>query len=206
VVAELPSTGPDPAALGGLLDDAAQVRRLLDGIDEHAVVAGYSYGGMVLTEVADHPRIARSVYVTAFWPPPGMSLTDLVGGELPHWIVVDPSGTAVGETDDLETAHRILCADLDRERFRPWHSRRSWSSMAAFGTPGSGPARSHPTSYVICTRDAAIPPEAQEQMAAQSDTVVRLVSAHCPQLSIPAELAVVLEREAARVPTSTVPA
>lgn len=57
-IARLPSTGTDPAALGGLADDVTEVRRLVDAAGEPVVLVGHSYGGMIVTELADHPAVA----------------------------------------------------------------------------------------------------------------------------------------------------
>ena len=68
VVDQLPSGGTDPALLGDLSDDADHVRGMLDAMDEPVVLVGHSYGGMVITELADHPKVRHSVYLTAVWP------------------------------------------------------------------------------------------------------------------------------------------
>ena len=65
---------------------------------------------------------------------------------------------------------------------------------ASATTPSSAPARAHPTTYVVCEQDRALPPPAQEQMAAAADRVERLPSSHQPMLSMPDELATVLAR------------
>jgi pimeloyl-ACP methyl ester carboxylesterase len=89
VIDQLPSGGTDPTQLGGLSDDAEQVRRLVDGID-NAVLVGHSYGGMVITELANHPNVAHTVYLTAVWPQRGQSVNDLYGGVLPRPITRRP--------------------------------------------------------------------------------------------------------------------
>lgn len=72
--------GDDRASVG--LEDAAQ--SLLAYLVAHDLnnvrLAGHSYGGMVISRVAElaPERIARLVYVNAFVPNPGESLTDLV--------------------------------------------------------------------------------------------------------------------------------
>ena len=68
VVDQLPSAGTDPASLGDLTTDANYVRQVLDTIDEPVVLVGHSYGGMVITELADHPKVRHTVYLAAFWP------------------------------------------------------------------------------------------------------------------------------------------
>lgn len=205
VLAELPSTGSDPAALGGLADDVAEVRRLLDAGDGPSVLVGHSYGGMVLTEVADHPGIAGSVYVSAFWPCRGQGLADMLP-ELLEWMQVHPSGTALGVSEDPVATHRGLAADLDAERWRPWHDALGYSSLADFGHVASAPDRRHPVTYVICERDAALVPELQEALAARADRVARIDTSHSPMLADPRGLAHLLEEAAAAAGVAGAPA
>ncbi|PVZ08861.1 alpha/beta fold hydrolase [Actinomycetospora cinnamomea] len=195
VLAELPSTGPDPAALGGLADDVAEVRRLLDGGDGRAVLVGHSYGGLVLTEIADHPGIACSVYVSAFWPARGQGITDMLP-ELLDWMQVHPGGAAVGTSGDPEVTRRGLAADLDAERWRPWHDALGYSSLADFAHRAIAPDRRHPVTYLICQRDAALVPSLQEGMAARADRVARIDTSHSPMLVDPRGLARLLEEAA----------
>jgi pimeloyl-ACP methyl ester carboxylesterase len=196
VVDQLPSAGTDPASLGDLTADANYVRHLLDTLDEPVVLVGHSYGGMVITELADHPKVRHSVYVAAFWPQRGQSLLDLLGeGPMPNWIVPRDDG-ALEITDDFEIARDALCADLDRDRTREMFSHVVLQSGAAFGTPSTAPDRRHPTTYMITEQesDNCIPVAAQEAMSANADEVVRLPAAHMVQLSRPDELAQALGR------------
>src|ERR1700730_16969856 len=61
VVEQLPSAGPDPATLGDLQADVDCVRRVVEAVGQPVVLVGHSYGGMVLTELADHPAVAHAV-------------------------------------------------------------------------------------------------------------------------------------------------
>jgi pimeloyl-ACP methyl ester carboxylesterase len=196
LVAELPSTGTDAADLGDLYADATTVRAMLDTVDGPAVLVGHSYGGMVITEVADHPAIARTVYLSALWPARGQSVLD-VFGELPPdgWIVPTTDGAAVTVTDDLDVAHGTLAADVDRTRFADVHAAFLLSSTSALGEASTAPDRTHPVTYVVLGRDNAIPPEAQEAMAARADDVQRIPgSSHAPMLADPEGLAALLAR------------
>jgi pimeloyl-ACP methyl ester carboxylesterase len=187
-----PTAGVDPAKLGDLAADAEHVRARLDETGGPVVLVGHSYAGMVITEVADHPAICHSVYLAAFWPPKGMSLFDLFGEEeLPDWIV-DREDGSLALTDDLERLHQALFADLDSARAKWAQEQFVLQSAAAYDSKSTAPARSHPVTYVVCTEDEAVPVPVQEAMAAGADNVVRMRSAHCPQLSRPEELADVL--------------
>ncbi len=193
-VDQLPSAGTDPASSGDVIADAAKVRQVLDGLPEPVVIVGHSYGGMVITELADDPRVRHSVYLAAFWPQRDQSLADMLGdGPLPGWIVAHDDGSAT-VVDDVDVAREVLCADLDRERAAEIHSRFVLQSLASFATPSTAPDRGHPTTFMICEQDNAVPPPAQEAMSANADHVVRLASAHIPQASVTEALAEALGR------------
>jgi pimeloyl-ACP methyl ester carboxylesterase len=192
-VAELPSTGTDPSALGDVADDVAEVRRLVVASGEPVVLVGHSYGGLVITEVADEPNVSHSVYVSAFLPERGQSLADLVSGPL-DWVVATDDGAAIHVTDDLDRASEVLFADLDPAQRKEMHGRLMYSAAAGLGTPAAAPDRTHPVTYVVLEQDNAIPPEAQEAMAARADHVERMSTSHCPQLADPDGLAAILSR------------
>lgn len=191
-VVDLPSSGTAAADLGDLQADIATVRRTLDRTGAEIVLVAHSAGGMVLTEFADHPSVQHSVYLAAFWPQRGQSLAELVGGGLPGWIVTRDDGTAQ-VSDDLEMARQALCADIDAGRFAAEvHPRFVLTSLSMLAAPSTAPQPTHLTTYIICEQDQAIPPQAQEAMAAAANHVVRLPSSHTPFLSMPKHLASVL--------------
>lgn len=191
VVDQLPSSGPDPAALGDLAADTAHLRELLDDTPD-AVLVAHSYGGVVSTEVADHPAIRHSVYVAAYWPERGRSMLDLLGaGPLSSWIVPHSDGT-IGVSDDVDAVRAALCPDLDAGHAAEFHRRLGLQAGAAVATPCAAPDRNHATTYMVAERDIELRAAAQEAMAARADHVVRIAAAHMVMLSRPAELAAVL--------------
>ncbi|MFR9803996.1 alpha/beta fold hydrolase [Pseudonocardia sp. RS010] len=194
VVPQLPSSGPDPSALGDLVADAEVVRRHVGSAEEPVVLVGHSYGGMVITELADHPDVAHSVYVAAFWPARGASVFDMLSTMPPlTWAAPQDDGT-MRVTDDLAEAHRALCADVPWDRAEPLLRRARPQSLASAVAPSSAPDRTHPVTYVICEDDATFPVTAQEAMAAAADHVERLPSSHAPMFSMPDRLVEVLDR------------
>jgi pimeloyl-ACP methyl ester carboxylesterase len=200
VAPDLASSGPDPAALGGLHDDVEAVRRALEDLGGDAVVVAHSGGGLALAELADHPAVRHSVYVAGLRPQPGQTAAELLGGGAAPWMAVSPEEGAVRVSDDPDTVHAALCADIERDRFlRDVRPQYVAMSLQVLGESCSAPASGHPTTYVICEDDRAIPVEAQEAMAALGDHVERLPSSHSPLLSMPERLAEVLERAATRV-------
>jgi pimeloyl-ACP methyl ester carboxylesterase len=201
VIEQLPSAGPDGAELGGLDADVDCVRARLSALGDSVVVCGHSYAGVLMTELADHPAIARSIYLAAFWPAEGQSLLGLVGGVPPDWIVGRDDGS-LAITEDVARAHQVLFGDLDADRAAATHERLASQSAASFLAPSGAATRSHPATYVLCTEDHAVPPPLQEAMAARAEDVVRLQSAHFAQLSRPRELAELLSAAVDRSPSA----
>jgi pimeloyl-ACP methyl ester carboxylesterase len=49
-----------------LADDVVATRRIIDAQDGPVVLVGHSYGGVVITEAGNDPKVARLVYIAAF--------------------------------------------------------------------------------------------------------------------------------------------
>jgi pimeloyl-ACP methyl ester carboxylesterase len=192
VIDRLPTAGSEAGRLGDLAADAEHVRERLDAAGGPVVLCGHSYGGMVITEVADHPAIVHSVYLAALWPPEGVSVLDLFNNEVPDWVIEHEDGT-MSVTEDFERSHQVMCADVDRDRAEWMRELLVLQSRAGFEAKSSAPERTHPVTYIICTEDQAIPPPAQEAMSAPADNKIRMESGHFPQLSRTEELADALE-------------
>lgn len=194
---DLPSSGPDPTALGGLQDDVDTVRRALDAVGTDVVLVGHSGGGLHLADLADHPAVRHSVYVAALRPRRGQSAADLIGGQIPPWMTASPEEGVVRVSDDPDTVRAALCADVEEERFlRDVYPRYVPMSLKVLADTCSAPVAGHEATYVICEQDQAVPVAAQEAMAGLADHVERLPSSHSPLLSMPDRLAQVLERAA----------
>ncbi len=55
-------------------DDVAYTKRALAAQDGPAILVGHSYGGAVITEAGNDPKVAGLVYITAFAPDKGESV------------------------------------------------------------------------------------------------------------------------------------
>jgi pimeloyl-ACP methyl ester carboxylesterase len=79
-------------ALHSLADDIATVKRAIDliGASGPTIIVGHSYGGMVITNAAyNNSKIKGLVYLAAFVPNYGQSLSDLVdSSNLPNGFLV----------------------------------------------------------------------------------------------------------------------
>src|SRR5690349_18366351 len=61
-----------------LADDVAVTRRALATVDGSAILVGHSYGGVVITEAGNDPTVAGLVYIAAFAPDRGESVSSLI--------------------------------------------------------------------------------------------------------------------------------
>src|SRR4029450_5786264 len=61
-----------------LADDVAVTRRVIAAQDGPVLLVGHSYGGAVITEAGNDPKVAGLVYVAAFAPDAGESVSSLI--------------------------------------------------------------------------------------------------------------------------------
>src|SRR5476651_2029562 len=61
-----------------LADDVAVTKRMLAAQNGPAILVGHSYGGVVITEAGNDPKVAGLVYITAFAPDKGESVSSLI--------------------------------------------------------------------------------------------------------------------------------
>src|SRR5213079_3780057 len=59
-------------------DDVTAVKRILAVQDGPSILVGHSYGGAVITEAGNDPKVAALVYIAAFAPDKGESVATLI--------------------------------------------------------------------------------------------------------------------------------
>jgi pimeloyl-ACP methyl ester carboxylesterase len=183
---DLPSHGGDTAVLGGLHDDAAVVRSALAGLPDELVVVAHSYGGAVVGEaLAGRSNIRQVVYLAAFMLEIGESLLGIAGGSAPPFWEATPDGRAWRALNP-EVVFYNDCSPADIE----WAMNRLQPQSASSFTETLVGAnwQDHPSTYIVCERDQALPVVAQEAMSKRASEVVRLDSGHSPFISQPDQL------------------
>src|SRR5213592_1438184 len=66
-----------------LADDVAATKRVIAAQDGPVILVGHSYGGAVITEAGNDPKVAGLVYITAFAPDRGESVSSLIKDPVP---------------------------------------------------------------------------------------------------------------------------
>src|SRR5438445_1094332 len=67
-----------------LADDVAVTKRTIAAQNGPVILVGHSYGGAVITEAGNDPKVAGLVYVTAFAPDKGESVSSLIKDPPPN--------------------------------------------------------------------------------------------------------------------------
>jgi pimeloyl-ACP methyl ester carboxylesterase len=184
----LPSCGEaTPSQVdGGLVADAAELRRILDEVDS-AIVVGHSYGGTVIAEAGHHPAVASLVFISSYLPDPGQSQGMIVGGESdPVSIGDNGDGTlALVGYDVASFGARFLQDASERARYEAWE-RVTAQAVGAFTTPTSTVGwMGVDSTYIVCGEDRSTSVELQRFHAARATRSVELPTGHHPFISRP---------------------
>ncbi|UXH76168.1 alpha/beta fold hydrolase [Roseateles amylovorans] len=178
--------------LTSLADDVAATRRALDAQTGPVVLVGHSWGGMVITEIGNHPRVKSLVYVAAFAPSEGQSVADL-NKEYPA-----PSGLSHVVSDkegffslSFEGITKHFAQDLPLSQTRLIAATQGPIRGQNFEEKVTAAAwRTKPSWFVVSDQDLMIQPAQQVDSARKiSAKTVRLQAGHVPQLSKPNEVA-----------------
>jgi pimeloyl-ACP methyl ester carboxylesterase len=63
-----------------LADDVAATKLIIDAQNGPVILVGHSYGGVVITEAGNDPKVVGLVYIAAFAPDRGESVSTLIKG------------------------------------------------------------------------------------------------------------------------------
>jgi len=175
-----------------LADDVAATRRVLAEQDGPTILVGHSYGGVVISEAGNDPKVAGLVYVAAFAPDAGESVSSLIANPPPGAAVppILPPKDGFLFLDKAKFA-ASFAADLEPSvaEFRA-NSQVPWGLAALEGAVTSPAWKERPAWYVIATDDKMIPPPAQYAMSKRiGAAVVEVKASHAVYESQPGAVA-----------------
>jgi len=178
--------------LTSFADDVAATKRIIDAQDGPVLLVGHSYGGAIITEAGNDPKVVGLVYVAAFAPDTGESSGGLAKpyGPTPGvtelrpladgFLVLTPKGVEEDFAGDLSPAEKdlllatqtptqgaVLGATISTAA---WHAKPSW--------------------FVIAANDRMISPEQERATAKRMNSqTLTLPTSHVPMLAKPKEVA-----------------
>jgi pimeloyl-ACP methyl ester carboxylesterase len=183
-------------------DDVAATKLILDAQDRPVILVGHSYGGVVITEAGNHPKVVGLVYVAAFAPSEGESVDALISNPPPGAPVPPILAPQDGRLFlDREKFHAAFAADLDPEEAAFMaDSQVPWGVDALRGTITKAAWRTKPSWYLVSSEDRMIPPAAQRLMATRAGaTMVEEKGSHAIYVSQPKAVAALIARAATGV-------
>jgi pimeloyl-ACP methyl ester carboxylesterase len=163
------------------------------------ILVGHSYGGVVITEAGNDPRVAGLVYVAAFAPDKGESVSTLIkdpppGAPVPPilppqdgYLFLDKAKFTASFAADVAADKAVFMAD----------SQVPWGVGALSGTISEPAWKTKPSWYLVATDDKMIPPDAQRAMSKRAgSTVVEVKGSHAVYVSQPRAVASLIEKAA----------
>lgn len=181
--------------LSSLEDDVKATQLALDKQDGPTILAGHSWGGTVITEAGNHPKVAALVYIAALQPDNGETSIQWLqtAPPAPENGVLPPDDKGIAYYDKAKF-HKGFAADISKE-----DADFMFASQGAFYAKGFTTAITHaawrdkPAYGVIATEDKSIVPEIQHAMYKRSNTkITEVKGSHVIFLSQPEKVASVI--------------
>jgi pimeloyl-ACP methyl ester carboxylesterase len=183
-----------------LADDVAVTKRAVAAQNGPVILVGHSYGGVVITEAGNDPNVAGLVFISAFAPDKGESVSSLIkdpppGAPVPPilppqdgYIFLDKAKFPAAFAADVSPDVASFMAD----------SQVPWGVEALSGAISQPAWRTKPSWCLVSTEDKMIPPDAQRAMSKRAgSTVVEVKGSHAVYVSQPRAVAHFIEKAAA---------
>jgi pimeloyl-ACP methyl ester carboxylesterase len=185
-----------------LADDVAATRLAIAQAPGPVLLVGHSYGGVVVTEAGNDPKVAGVVYIAAFAPDRGESVQSIIANPPPGapvppilppvdgYLFLDKAKFRASFAADVGEAKAAFMAD----------SQVPWGVNALSGAVTEPAWKTKPSWYLVATEDKMIPPPAQRLMSKRAGaTVVEAAGSHAIYVSKPEAVAALIARAAQSV-------
>lgn len=173
--------------------DVSAVRRVLDLQTGPVILVGHSYGGALITETGNDPKVKALVYISALQPEAGESPFELLQSK-------PAASQAVKFTSDgyayLDPAHyqEDFAADLPKADTDFMADSQMFVAVECLQAPVSVAAWHEKPSYaIVATKDRSLNPDLQRFMYQRSKSkVTELDGSHATYISQPDAVAAVI--------------
>ncbi len=185
-----------------LAGDVAATKLILTAQDGEAILVGHSYGGAVITEAGNDPKVAALVYIAAFAPDKGESVNTLIKDPVPgapvppilppqdDYLFLDKTKFAASFAGDVDADKAAFMGD----------SQVPWGVEALSGEISEPAWKTKPSWYLVATEDRMIPPDAQRFMSKRAGSkVTEVKGSHAIYVSQPRAVADLIEQAAKSV-------
>jgi pimeloyl-ACP methyl ester carboxylesterase len=182
-----------------LATDVAATKSAIASAKGDVVLVGHSYGGVVISEAGNDPKVKALAYIAAFAPDKGESVSSLIANPPPGapvppilppqdgFLFLDKARFAASFAADVKPELASFMAD----------SQVPWGVEALAGAVTQPAWRAKPTWYLVASDDHMIPPPAQRAMAERSGAKVSETSgSHAVYVSKPEAVVAVIKAAA----------
>jgi pimeloyl-ACP methyl ester carboxylesterase len=184
-------------------EDVKFTKSVIDQQPGPVVLVGHSYGGSVITEAGNDPKVAALVYIAAFALDTGESCATIEKA-------LPPATTGIKATADgyfyIDPAvfHADFAGDVPQTKADFMAISQVLISADSFTHAVTTPAwKSKPTWYMVATADRSINPDQERMMAKRAHAkTVEVNSSHVAYISHPNETAKLIEEAAAGAPAN----
>lgn len=181
--------------LSSLKDDVAAANRIIDKQDGPVILVGHSWGGSVITEAGNNPKVVALVYIAAFAP-----------GDNENTLQWATSLPAAPENGILAPDEKGIIY-FDKAKFHAGFAADSSKELADFMFASQGPIagqsfldkittaawKSKPSYGIVATEDKAINPDIERNMYKRANfKVTEIKGSHTIFISQPAKVANVI--------------
>lgn len=187
--------------LTSLRDDVEATRRIIALQDGPVLLVGHSWGGVVISEAGNDPKVAGLVYVAAFAPDNGESLNDVaktaspapgneqVRADASGFLSLTPKGIHEDFAQDLPIAERRLILATQGQ----------WAALTTNEKVSKAAWHEKPSWFIVAAKDRMINPALQKVLAGKINAqTLELSASHVPMLSQPVKVASFITQAAAR--------
>ena len=179
-----------------LKDDVAATEHAIAAARHPVILVGHSYGGSVITEAGNDPKVRSLVYLAAFAPDAGESVAKLAATPVPGeagapllppkdgFLIVDPAKFPKAFAADVDAGTTAFMA----------RSQVPWGLSAVGGVVTTPAWKTKPSYFLVTTQDRMVPPTAQRVMAKRAHAKTQEIrSSHAVMMSHPDEVAAFIE-------------
>jgi pimeloyl-ACP methyl ester carboxylesterase len=184
-------------------EDQKYTKAAIDAMDGPVVLVGHSYGGSIITEAGNDPKVSALVYIAAFALDNGESCASI------EQALPQDSKAFKPDSDGnwwIEQAHfsADFAADVPPAVSHFMAISQVPISTDSFTHKVTTPAwKTKPTWYMVATADRSINPDQERMMAKRAHaTTVEVNASHVAYMSHPKEAAKLIEEAAAHASAS----
>jgi pimeloyl-ACP methyl ester carboxylesterase len=178
-------------------DDVRYTNAVIDRQTGPVVLVGHSYGGAVITEAGNNPKVSALVYIAAFAPDVGESIATIEQALPPAAKSIKSTNAGYFFVDPAQFA-ADFAADVPVAKANFMAVSQVLISADSFTAPIKTPAwKAKPSWYMVSSDDRMINPDQERMMGKRAKaTVVEVKASHSVFVSHPKETAKLIEQAA----------